>query len=568
MRKVFVVWVIAACGLAQAQVSPEVGKLSAVSNGFAVYGATSLTLRGEAADFRPKVVKWDAGRWGTALRDWGAGWEYRRIQEDASGQVQIYTASYPCTQPMPICVSAEAGVVHWRNRDTGVVWPIGFGVGGPSDNGEWAMTATDVPTPLGPELRRVRLMDGRTEIVVDTSRMERKPVRRMIADDGTIAFASSGILRVWRPDSTQLEQTRLEPPFESYVIDAKGEFVLGVGGGFRWEGREALWDTLYKLDVRTKERTVVVQTELGIEQPDLASDGHTTVFVSAANWEGKNPEFRKQVWLVDLWTGVKEQLTSETANVKEVSLAGNASAAFAVTENSRVVRIDLASRQVVEIAPEFPRILAKDPVTSQWAQGGRYWLWGRGFGDAEILVGDRPVEITAQGPDDVECLVPWDARTGEAQVRVGSKGSPFQPAGAGLSVAPVSPAFLGSGGRGVTWLHVDGATPVTEANPARLGETVTARMTGMGPVDAARNTTAAVEWSLVESTPGFRGGRFYFATPVPVLQSRVTDQAGVYAVVIRLPESLRGGDHRYEGIRAKPTGGQPAPLSPLPLRVE
>jgi hypothetical protein len=132
--------------------------------------------------------------------------------------------------------------------------------------------------------------------------------------------------------------------------------------------------------------------------------------------------------------------------------------------------------------------------------------------------------ITAQGPDDVEFLIAADAQTGENATRIGSKGS--------------------------------------------LGETVTARMTGMGPVDAEGNTTAAFEWSLVESTPGIRGGRFYFDTPVPVLQSRVTDQAGVYAVEVRLPESLRGGDYRYEGMRVKLAGGQPVPLSPMPLRTD
>jgi hypothetical protein len=366
-------WVTAACGLAWAQTSPEVAKLSAVSNGLAVYGGTNLTMRGEPLGFGRKLVKWDAGRWGTALREWGeAGLEYQRIQEDLSGRVQIYTAAFPCTEAGLICVSKEAGVVYWRNRDTGEARPVGFGVGGPSDNGEWAMTATDVPTAVGPELRRVRLADGRTETLIEATGIERRPVRRMVADDGTVAIASGGMLRVWRPDSAGLEKTRLEPTFESYVIDPQGEFLLGVGGGFRVEGSEVLWDTLYKLDLRTKERTVVAQSELGIEQPDLGSDGHTAVFVSAANWDGKNPEFRKQVWLVDLWTGVKEQLTTETADVKEVTLAGNASAAFAVTENLRVVRIEVAGKRVDEIAPEFPRIWAKDPVTFEWSQGGRY----------------------------------------------------------------------------------------------------------------------------------------------------------------------------------------------------
>lgn len=113
----------------------------------AVYGATNLTLRGEAADGMRKLVKWDVGRWVTSIRDRGERREYQRIQEDASGRVQIYTATFDCSGPESFCVSRDAGLVYWRNRDTGVTWHVGYGVGGVSDNGEWAVTASGVPTP-------------------------------------------------------------------------------------------------------------------------------------------------------------------------------------------------------------------------------------------------------------------------------------------------------------------------------------------------------------------------------------------------------------------------------------
>jgi len=138
-----------------------------------------------------------ARNWG----DWGDPHEYQRIQEDASGRIQMYTATFGCGASTGICISREAGIVYWRNRESGVTWEVGYGVGGVSDNGEWAIAATDVPTPemRGPEIRRVRLMDGRMETVVAYSELTQHPVRRIIADNGLIALTASGILRVWRP---------------------------------------------------------------------------------------------------------------------------------------------------------------------------------------------------------------------------------------------------------------------------------------------------------------------------------------------------------------------------------
>ena len=137
----------------------------------------------------------------------------------------------------------------------------------------------------------------------------------------------------------------------------------------------------------------------------------------------------------------------------------------------------------------------------------------------------------------------------------------------GVSTAPAAPAFLGSGGRGAPWLHEDGTTPVTTGNPARLGETVTARMTGMGPVYESGNTTVGFEWSAVESYFAGRGGAAYAKTAVHVIRRRATTGAGVYLVTIRLPDALHGGTYRYEGIETMLAGGREASLSRLPLRL-
>lgn len=415
----------------------------------------------------------------------------------------------------------------------------------------------------------MRLVDGRIETAVASSFLQREPVRRIIANNGRIAFTSPGLLLLWEPGTPRLETSLFNPTLESSVIDPSGEFLLGVGGNFHREKQEAVSETLYRLDLNTKALTPVVETTKGVAQPDLAADGHTMVFLSAADWEGKNSQFVKQVWFMDLRSGLKEQLTAETANVKEVVLAGNGAAAFAVTDNLRLLRIDLPTRQVEEIAPEYPRIRAADPVTAAWAHGGRYWLWGRGFGDSEILAGNRSAEITAQSPDDVEFIIPADASTGKNLARVGTKGSPFQPMEIGVSIDLAAPAFLGSGGRETTWLHQDGVTPVTKENPARRGETVTARMTGLGPVDESGSTSTRVHWSLIESVPGIRGGRQNIRTAVPVLRSRATGERGVYLVTIRLPESLRGGDfYQYEGIEAALADGPLESFSSLPLALQ
>ncbi len=554
--------------MAPAQPLPDLDNLSVVSNGLAVYASTNLSLRSEPESSHEKIVKWDVDHWVTALRDWGAGYSYRRLQEDASGRVQIYTAAFPCNKPGQICLTASAGAVYWRDRDTGIQRQLGYGVGSPSDNGEWAVTASDVPTTVGPELRRIRLLDGRIEFAIDATGLTKRPVRRLIADTGLVAFASGGWLRVWKPDNTEPERSVLPRPFESYVINPKGEFLLGVGEDAPADGRQTQWNTLYRMDLVTGKFEPLAYSENGIGQPDLASDGSTAVFLSAADWEGRNPKSVIQVWLLDLRTGMKTQLTDGDENIDEVALAGNGSAAFAVTDTLRVLRIDISSRRVDEITPAYPRVLARDPVTADWARGGRYWVWGGGFESAEILVGERSVEVTAHSPFDVEFRIPWDVATGTNVVRAGSTGSPFQPWDIRVSVFDAAPSFLGSSGRELTWLHEDGITWATLENPAKLGEIVTARMTGLGPVDASGSTTTAFDLALIESFSDQSGQRALRSTPLEVIQSRGTSEPGVYLVTIRLPDALQGGLLQYQGIQASLPGGRLPSWSLLPLIAE
>lgn len=273
---------MAACGLTlSAQGVPDVAKLSATNNGLALYGATNLTLRGEPAGRGAETREMGFRPVGDAIRDWGEKRQCQRIQEDVSGRIQIYTATFDCIPPVGICASSAAGLVYARNRDTGATWHVGYGVGGVSDNGEWAVTATDVPANelRGSGIRRVRLMDGR-----------------------------------------------------------------------------------------------------------------------------------------------------------------------------------------IELAPAY------------------------------------------------------------------------------------------SSGRETTWLHEDGVTPVTAANPATLEETVTARMTGMGPVDQSGNTVTAFEWTLLERSFLGPGGSVTVRASLPVLRSKPAEP-GVYLVTLRLPEAIHGRGYQYLGIEVRPAGG-------------
>ena len=238
------------------------------------------------------------------------------------------------------------------------------------------------------------------------------------------------------------------------------------------------------------------------------------MFLSAADWEGTNPRQVKQVWLADLISGAKRRVTMETANVNEVALAANGSAAFAVTENLRLLCIAHCAACRADRARVSPH---------------------PGDGSGDHPRGSGRVAVPTDGDRRVN-------RAGCSRLsRVGRSRRHLAPRG---------------------W-----TTPVTTGNPARLGETVTARMTGMGPVYESGNTTVGFEWSAVESYFAGRGGAAYAKTAVHVIRRRATTGAGVYLVTIRLPDALHGGTYRYEGIETMLAGGREASLSRLPLRL-
>ncbi len=206
----------------------------------------------------------------------------------------MYTATFGCGASTGICISREAGIVYWRNRESGVTWEVGYGVGGVSDNGEWAIAATDVPTPemRGPEIRRVRLMDGRMETVVAYSELTQHPVRRIIADNGLIALTASGISGSGGL-GIAAEESRVD--FESYVIDPRGQSCW-VSVGFRWDSNVGV-RTLCRVDL-TQGAHDGGQTERG-RSTDLAWSG-TRWCSYPRGREGKNPQWSSRCGC-DLW---------------------------------------------------------------------------------------------------------------------------------------------------------------------------------------------------------------------------------------------------------------------------
>jgi len=129
------------------------------------------------------------------------------------------------------------------------------------------------------------------------------------------------------------------------------------------------------------------------------------------------------------------------------------------------------------------------------------------------------------------------------EAQLGAAAGPFEPQRLGLEVRRLLPQFLTKTGppyyeEADGAVHADGSV-MTEARPARRGELIGLRATGLGPVDGKNATVEEYTVGLISFTPV--GGTYPELAAANVATLAASGQAGLYLVQFRVPEGLGGG---------------------------
>jgi uncharacterized protein (TIGR03437 family) len=337
--------------------------------------------------------------------------------------------------------------------------------------------------------------------------------RRSIANDGTLVTGGTGPgLLVFRAGAEPV-QRRTTWNLTEVVVSDDARFAVG----------QTLEEnpSLVAVELATGWETVLIQAAEGCRKPALTEDGTVLMFLSGANWEGKNDSLAVQVWTADLITGRLRQWTFEPAGVLDAAISGDGMTVVAAAAGGRLIVVDGLSLETSEIASGTDAV---SQMPAQVARGSRYELTGTGLDQAELAWKDRSIQPVSISANRIEFIFPWDAEMGEAVLVVSRKGSQFEPQSFTARLSDVAPYFISANYR-VSGLRPDGSE-ISDMNPVRPGEAITLRMAGLGPVDSQGRVLTALE--IYESTAG--GG------PIEILSARVDpDKEGRYLITARVP---------------------------------
>lgn len=524
--------------------------------------ASNLTLWEEPTLNALKLLSYGAGRWTTLRRDGSYQYEnplpgevshFGFPQTDEGDSLVAFTAVTPCREGNE-CIGTAMRYFGYVWNGVGEPRLVGPGRAFISANGRWAVTmGEDEETTT-----RLDLLSGAVERI----RMSCPALmqRRAVANDGSVFCGEWKRILVWRPGQTELQVTPAEAVMGGGGIDATGRWFYSSGD-----------KSFVRYDIESGETRLLLQGNEEVTFMDVSTDGIRALVKSGASYEGRNPERLVGLWLVftdtgDIWSQVNR--TNSVNSVAEGSLSGDGRWLFILDGDCGLWRVELATGAMLRIAPSVPRVAFTDPhiefagEQDHIAPRGFYWLWGRNFSGVRVFL-DQPaesIELFPQysSPFDLEFTVPYSMAPGPTSLRFLTD-SPFQPFGWRLNLAVTAPSFLRS--RGPLWFHEDGSE-ISVDSPARYGETIEVRMTGLGSLDASGRPVNPVLFSLVWLT----GDATEVRVPVELLVAHpFPGHPGEHFVRLRLPGS--GAQGTYMGLRVsieRDWTGTPLPIEGEP----
>jgi uncharacterized protein (TIGR03437 family) len=384
------------------------------------------------------------------------------------------------------------------------------------------------------------------------------PITQVASNGVVVAMA-----RNWRQlvlfDGTTVRTLKLARAAFRFAMDDQARvlyFETGTGAG----AEIAVYDVASDLE------QALVSCPEGAWQPSLSRDGRRLLFLSRANFAGRNDQGRLQAFLIRTDGSELRQLTRPEDDVTSAVLAGDGMVAYASTGKDQLLRIDVADGRVEEVIPVTPA-LTDELVYS--APGSEVELSGSNLttsdlladrsphpgvlGGVSILLNGEPVPVAWVTPNRIAVQVPWETALDKAELALETPAKSVLERGTVLDVRRNWLKFLrGTGCEGpitdgyrylVYALHEDYRATVTDCSPAWNGEVIHVYMTGLGPAEPAVPTgvTAPAEPPSipVEFPRTCELSSSSFSGDVGVVSAVLApDTVGVYRVDIRLPDTL------------------------------
>ncbi len=347
---------------------------------------------------------------------------------------------------------------------------------------------------------------------------------RIVADDGTVVHIEDGDVQIQRKG--EVRRLTFGSETVSYAtIDAAGRFVVFVS---RWPAPYSVHSRIRRVDLTTGELATVIEDCADFSQPSLSTDGSVMTVVS-----------RNQAYLVRADGSETRKLTSEDAGIQAAVLSGNGGLAYAVTNGGRIIKVDVGSGEVTELAG---RTVSVSSMPARTAKGSALVIGGTALDEEglSVSIGGLTAPIVQASAGELVIQTPWETAIAEAAPVVLALGPDSKP----VFEAPLEyevkvmdrwPATFGPP------MHEAMNWEVWQEDPARGGEIVHILATGLGGVTAPVATGVAqpADPQPVLSSPltCYHG----YSVPGPladvVYAGLEVGRIGIYRVSVRMPFS-------------------------------
>jgi uncharacterized protein (TIGR03437 family) len=472
--------------------------LSTTDDGSVLYFSTPDRVVGSSQSFHSKIFRWDAVNGFQLIADvadTGASYgcttanfyQLSSPQVSGDGTILAYTGSRPEAGGR-FCAPSEPnqGIVQQNGADRILTGSIAL-----SFNGLYAITTPADAVANGYHYV-TDLQSGSPVIVSGAFNGD----RRRITDEGAVLSAEpSALVLTDRFGGSKVWQTQMA------VSDA----IVDRGG-----------DTLVYLTALAPNNPGAISTI------DVATGMETEIFTGFApgnlyfTADGSHLLFTNYIgngtfpFLMSVDGSGQRQIG--TVPVSDAILSGDGTVIYANSADGGLTRIDVASGDATELAPDTPIVIAAydpyPPATTIAPVGAVITLYGPEPADVKQVTfcGQPVATMVGQFEQFLQFQVPWNLpnQTCDAIVQTAS---PFE-AAISLTVQQYDPQFVTDGNGSALLYHGNFSGPVDSGSPPQTGEVIVAYMTGLGPVDSHDLLTKpgfACEFNSAQATVTYAG---------------------------------------------------------------
>ncbi|HEV2689142.1 MAG TPA: hypothetical protein VGV35_11320 [Bryobacteraceae bacterium] len=472
---------------------PAFQNLAPNGDGSAVYFSSSLRMKGtDQYPSQPKVFVWDANT-GVRLYEqapptivpgppptWRSDTAYNRIAPSISsdGRTVAITGMTDCNVGTPCGFTVERYEAEIRVNGGDPM--VRKGQPSVSPNGRFVALGSSVLQTLPPQV--LSLLDLSTGQTQNFMNLIGFPRRHGVADDGTVIIDGQSNLfvqlRQWSGTIVPLNVLFTSAP-QINAFGTRVFYQIDLDSSIPTLTPRVRLMTLHVITGEALELTTVGAAS-GFPMPfGISDDGSLAAFIQSG-----------QAWNVrGDGTGLM-QVTHVPDTIVEIALSGSGSHLFAITGNSRMLRVDLRTMAVEEIIPATPIAAGLTGRPFVVSPGALFQVITATPPIPEIqsfsLFG-RDLPILSASTSAIELQIPFDMPEGigwpDAVLKQQSNG-PFESAmlwSGPATVFSFAPQWYFVDGH-VAALHQDFSGPITIQSPAHQGEIVHAFGSGFGPV--------------------------------------------------------------------------------------